>query len=178
MVSETTFLHLSAPQWTAVGTIALTLVTMVYVALSGLNLRTSRRAAQAAERAAEAARDTAAAQRAGVQVDFAAECVFLGRGLAALRVENTGATIYLHGVALSLSDSDTAQLLGNHKFDAEPPRLLHRGEAQMWVLPRRTPTPAKGDASVNVTYSFEETGKPLKIGRRCSVEDLAMDESE
>lgn len=48
-------LGLDASSWTAIGTIALAVVTLVYVLLTGRLLSESRRAAQAAVRSAEAA---------------------------------------------------------------------------------------------------------------------------
>ncbi len=61
---------LSPSEWTAIGTITLTVVGIATVVVNAFAVRHARRSATAAEAAAKAASEAAGAQLAGVEVGF------------------------------------------------------------------------------------------------------------
>jgi len=165
-------LWLTSAQWTAVGTIALVIVTAIYVLLTGRVARHARRSAAAAERAAEAAREAASATRANVPVDFRIDCILFGRGrhgAGIVRVESAAATVYLQellleslwGPGLEPLSSDVQCPPGS---GMTVPAVLHRGNAAIFGWPVDIP-PRISSAWFKVGYSFDPEGERFLIGR-------------
>lgn len=134
-----TFLGFDASEWTAIGTIALSLVTIVYVVITGRIARSAATSAASAKDAAEAAARSARIAEAGLHVDFAArydhESSKLGNRW--IELECTGGTVYFHGGVLDLAvffppggEKNPKFALGRLEVDdpQELPALMHKGE--------------------------------------------------
>ena len=88
---------MSSEDWTAVGTIALAVVTVVYVRLTNSISKAAERSAKAAERSAEDARRAAEAMEATIPISFAA-APDMSKGRHGWAVRNTGGNVWFHGV--------------------------------------------------------------------------------
>lgn len=93
-------LGLTPAEWTAAGTIALTLVGVGSIVITTIQTIASRKAAQSAEIAAEAAKQSVTVAEAGLDIRFEAEYVELPSGRY-IRIFNRGARIFLHGAVVS-----------------------------------------------------------------------------
>lgn len=94
---------LSTEAWTAIGTIAITVVGITTLVMNGRLGYHTKRSAEAAERAAVATRDAVSAQLATVGVDFKIEVWLTPEGddfPTVVRVECDGATTWVHGVQI------------------------------------------------------------------------------
>lgn len=169
--TSNTFPWLDAAEWTAVGTVLLTAVTIVYVVLTYF---TSRCAAASAASAAEAAAKSAAVAEAGLNVDFAARYYQEEEtGDRWVIVDCTGATVFLCEVEIDLGVyTDRA---GKLKFlfgpmeILDPPELplrIHRGESATfdwhgdWIDLEH-----QAGGSVVIKYTVEDGGASREIRR-------------
>jgi hypothetical protein len=185
-------LGLPPADWTAIGTIAITIVGIATIILNGRAGHHAKVSAQAAEKAAIAARDAAAAQRAAIEVDFeihplrvagpayvAADDMAGWRKVpfvGSIRVACRGATVWVHEVILESLWVDMHRVkIDDLPCPAETPLLparLHRGEAVMCNWPE-IPEALAGDrvwGMFVIVYSFDHEGDRLRIARRADVD--------
>jgi len=175
-LSVETFLGFDASEWTAIGTIALSLVTIVYVVVTGRIARSAAKSAASAKDAAEAAARSARIAEAGLYVDFAArydhESSKLGNRW--IELECTGGTVYFHGAQLDLAvyfppgDEKLKFAAGTFEVDDPPklPALMHRGE---WAHLRwawgEVDLERHVSGTLTIEYSLQEAGSTRRIRR-------------
>jgi hypothetical protein len=168
---------LSTEAWTAIGTIAITVVGITTLVMNGRLGYHTKRSAEAAERAAVATRDAVSAQLATVGVDFKIEVWLTPEGddfPTVVRVECDGATTWVHGVQIErlwvANQPSAANDVTCTPHDVSPlPACLHRGEAIIAIWPDAPSMPAPWDSwwgTAKVLYSFDRDGEQVSITRR------------
>jgi len=185
-------LGLPAAEWTAIGTIAITVVGITTIILNGRAGHHAKVSAEAAEKAATAARDAAAAQRAGIEVDFEIDAVRIDgpaytldddktgwkvlSTFGVIRVACRGATVWVHEVILESLWVEADRLkLDNPTCPAGTPSLparLHRGEAIVCEWPE-IPDKLTGSrvwGTFVIIYSFDLESDRLRITRTSDVD--------
>ena len=176
---------MSPTDWSAAGTIALTVVAAVTIVLTGRAGHHAKVSAQASERAAEAARAAAAVQEAAVHVDFDITAVAIAPAQevadgprpipveGVILIECTGANLWIHGLELRSMWSEHREIGANLKCppEDEMPARLHKGNGAAFDWPALDGPPKEGAlASFTVLYSFERDSEVQRIGRKSSLE--------
>jgi hypothetical protein len=164
-------------EWTAVGTIALVLVTAVYVVLTSRIVRHAHRSASAAERAASAAADSATAAAAQLE----AAIVAVGRvpeshleRLIPLSVVWIGQAAYVHEVRLRWRAGSPFHRRAEPMHDLaltvqgrDLPHRVHRGDVLDCEWPESA-IGASGEFQVDVAYSVGRESEHLRVRRMVS----------
>jgi hypothetical protein len=173
VIATETFMGFDASEWTAIGTVALTLVTIVYVVITR---NMAKSAAASAASAAEAANRLARIAEAALDVDFSAkydrESSALGNRWIVL--ECVGSKVFLHGVELYLAvyfvpGDDTLKFATGTLEVDDPehlPALLHRGEwAHLRWSHGEVDPERHASGQLTVEYSLDTEGPTKRIRR-------------
>lgn len=154
---QSEFLWLDTAEWQAVGTIALVVITGIYVILT--------------RRLAKSAAEAAAASQAGLTIEFESYVAVLTEGTsqAAVVVFSRGVPVWVHGVTIegvSLGDEsrDVNTALAPYPEELSLPIYLHPHQESLWrwTGPRLSREEQPG-AMLLVRYSVMKRGEQREM---------------